>query len=605
MKNRFGIALGAVWILISGSVLAQEQTPMMSLSEVRAGMEGHWRTVVSGTDIREYPLEVIGVAENFVGPGRSLIICQAIDAENILSGPVAGMSGSPVFIDGKLVGAYAYGFTWSKEQAIIGVTPIADMLELFERFSEEDERGSRGSRFPDRAELEQEENGALVPGLAEVLPSEAGGYVGMPPRDILRSYLQPLPTALNISGISPGVLAQFEGQFRALGMEPALVPMGRTSREIDTDLQPGSAVAGVLLDGDFNMAGTGTVTYRDGDRILAFGHPFFGMGSTELPMAAAEVMTVIRSVQSSFKLSNTGPIIGSIYQDRLSAIAGRIGREAPVIRFTLNVENETGFHRTYKGNLFEHPQMSPLISAMALAESLTQTMEASSQQTFFLRSTWDIEGYEPIVQEDVSTGPNSPLQVATQHLGLYNKIANNFFAAPKVRSVTYDISFRNEWLISQIESAFVDRRRVKGGETVTVDVVLRTYHGERRVEKIEVPIPAHLRSEKLVLFLGDAASARIYDPDYRAQATSLGQVLEAAGRHRGRQALYVKLLRHSSGLTVEGQGLPNLLPSVAASLSSPQSQIRTAGIPYSLLWETEIPVNGELQGRKTFQIEIE
>ncbi len=601
MKNRFGRVLVAVGIFLSGGLLAEEQTPLMPLAEVRAGMEGYWRTVVSGTEIRDYPLEVLGVAENFVGPGRSLIICQAIDAENILSGPVAGMSGSPVFIDGKLIGAYAYGFTWAKEQAIIGVTPIADMLELLDRFSDDDERVARGSRFPEPVGLTGDwEKSHSLTGAA----TGEGGAL-LPPRDVLQSYLQPLPTALNISGISPGVLSQFEDRFRALGMEPALVPMGRTAREIDTDLQPGSAVAGVLLDGDFNMAGTGTVTYRDGDRILAFGHPFFGMGATELPMAAAEVMTVIRSVRSSFKLSNTGPIIGSIYQDRLTAIAGQIGREAPTTRVTLNVENDNGFHRTYKGNLFKHPQLSPLISTMALAESLTQTMEASSEQTFFIRTTWDIEGYEPIVQEDVSTGPNSPMRLAIQHLNLYNNLSNNFFAAPTVNSITYDISFRDEWLISDLESAFIDRRRAKAGETVTVDVVLRNYRGERITERVQVPVPAHLRSENLVLFVGDAGSSRIYEPAHRAQPTSLEQVLEGARRHRSRQAIYVKLLRHSSGLTVEGRGLSNLLPSVAASLKSPQSQTPTADIAFSTLWEAEIPVAGEFRGRKTFHLEIE
>lgn len=591
MRNLFYMAL-VVWGLCAGVLRAGEETPLMPLEEVRPGMEGHWRTVVSGTEIREYPLKVIGVAENFVGPGRSLIICEAVDAENILSGPVAGMSGSPVYVGDKLIGAYAYGFTWSKEQAIIGVTPIADMLELFERFDENEERVARGSRFPERADASVGEQGTV-------------SGERMPPKALLHAYLRPLPTALNISGISPGVLAEFEDEFRSLGMEPTLVPMGKTDRTIDTELQPGSAVAGVLLNGDFNVAGTGTVTYREGDRILAFGHPFFGMGATDLPMAAAEVMTVIRSVQSSFKLSNTGPVIGSIYQDRLSAIAARIGREAPVIRFTLNIENDNGFERTYRGDLFEHPRLSPLISAMALTESLTQTMEASREQTFFLRSTWEIEGYEPIVQEDVSTGPNSPVRLAMQHLGLYNKLANNFFAAPRVTAVTYDISFRNEWLISELEAAFVDRRSVRAGETVTLDLILRNYRGERTTERVEIPLPADLPAGTVSLVIGDAAVAKRYEADAHARPNSLDQVLEEARRHRGRQAIYVKLVRHAAGLSVEGQGMPNLLPSVAAAFASPQSQIPATALEYATLWEKEIPVAGEFRGQKTFQLEIE
>lgn len=595
MKNGVNIKWGTALALLGAAVLAsaEEEMPLMPLSEVQPGMQGVWRTVVTGTEIQEYPLEVIGVAENFVGPGRSLIICHAIDDENILSGPVSGMSGSPVFIDGKLVGAYAYGFTWAKEQAVIGVTPIQDMLELFERYDDGGESPRPGRGYPT---VESPRDGSSDVSLrGDRLPA----------RHLLENYLQPLPTALNISGISPGVLSHFEEEFRQLGLEPALAPMGRTTREIETDLQPGSAVAGVLLDGDFNIAGTGTVTYRDGDRVLAFGHPMFGMGESEIPMAAAEVMTVIRSVRSSFKLSNTGPVIGTIYQDRLTAIAGKIGRAAPVTRVVVNVDDGNGFQRSYQGNLFRHPQLSPLISTMALAESLTQTMEASREQTFFIRSRWDIEGFEPLIQEDVSTGPNSPVRLAVQHMGLFNNLANNPFASPTVNSITYDISFRDEWLITQLDAAFADRGRVRPGETIMVDLVLRDYRGDRTVRQVEIPIPAYLGSEEVTIFVGDAGSARRYDPDHGVRPTSLEQLVENARRHRSRQSVYVQVLRHAPGLSLEGQGMPNVLPSVAAVVRSPHGQFPSTEIAHSTIWETEIPVEGEFQGQKTFRLQIE
>lgn len=591
MKNLFGMAWTACFLFLASPLLAGPDTPMMPLAEVRVGMEGHWRTVVQGTELQEYPLKVIGVAENFAGPGRSVIICEASDAENLLSGPVSGMSGSPVFIDGKLVGAYAYGFMWAKEQAIIGVTPIADMLEVFDRF-EEGETQPRGGIFEEPVAEAGRDQPVAEPGR-------------MPAKELLQSHLRPLPMALGISGISPAVLAEFEGRFRALGLEPTLVPMGQTSREIDTDLQPGSAVAGVLLDGDFSIAGTGTVTYRDGDRILAFGHPFLGMGATNLPMAAAEVITVVRAVPGAFKLSNTGPVVGSIYQDRLSAIAGRIGREAPVTRLTVNIRDDNGFARTYAGNLFKHPQLSPLISSMALAESLTQTMETSMEQTFFLRSEWEFEGFDPIVVEDVSSGPSSALRLSSQHLALYNRLMNNSFAVPEVEAITYDISFRNEWLILQLESAFLDQPRPPVGGTANLDLVLRGYRGDKTVHQVEVPIPAGLSGESLTLLVGDASAAQQFDPLRALRPDSLGQLLDQARRHVGRQEVHVKLLRRSAGINVEGQSLPNLLPSVAASFRSPQGQAPISDIAYSTVWETSIPVDAEFQGRKFFQLEIE
>lgn len=593
MKKLLGLAFAAACLFGAGSLLAEEKTPLLPLQDVRVGMQGYWRTVVRGTEVAEFPLEVIGVAKNFVGPGRSVIICQAVDAENLLSGPVSGMSGSPVYIDGKLLGAYAYGFMWAKEQAIIGVTPIADMLEVFERFGEEEMRPG-GGRFIEPIAQTEEAAGPM-----------AGDSGRMPSAELLRSHLQPLPMAVGISGISPAVLAQFEDQFRELGLEPTLVPMGQTDREIDTELRPGSAVAGVMLDGDFSIAGTGTVTYRDGDRILAFGHPFLGMGATNMPMAVAEVMTVVRAVPGAFKLSSTGPVVGAIYQDRLSAIAGRIGAEAPVTRLTVTVRDDYGFARIYRGNLFKHPQLSPTISTMALLQTLTQTMEASLEQTFFLRSEWDIEGFEPIVVEDVASGPNSPRRLGSQHLAFYNRLMNNPFEIPNVNAVTYDIAFRNEWLISQLESAFIDRRRVRGGDTVTVDLVSRGYRGETTRHQVEVPIPSGLAADGLTLFIGDAAGAAQFDPLRTVRPASLGQVVDEVRRHQGRHAIYVKLLRRVSGLTIEGQSLPNLLPSVAASLRSPQGQVSMGGISFATVWETRIPVDAEFQGRQTFQLELE
>lgn len=597
MKKIFRIALTAL-CLLTASTRAQAEFPQetMPLNEIRPGMEGHWRTVVSGTEIEEFPLKVLGVIDDFIGPGRSLIICEASDETNILSGPVSGMSGSPVFIDGKLVGAYAYGFPWAKEQAIIGVTPIADMLEIFDRFDENESSITRASRYPANPETSVET--VLFENLSTDLKTD------LPSASFLRSHLQPLPTTLNISGISPQTLHLFANEFRALGVEPMLVPMGKTATEIDTDLQPGSAVAGVLLDGDFNFAGTGTVTYRDGDRLLAFGHPFFGFGTTDIPMAPAEIITVIRSVQSSFKLSSTGPVIGSIYQDRLSAIAGKIGRKSPVVQIKLNIEDHDGFSASYSGNLFQHPQFSPLISAMALNESLTRTMEASDRQTFFIKSTWEIEGHEPIVYEDVATGPDSPMHLTMQHLSLYRNLADNFFGTPTIKSITYDISFRNEWLISELESAFINRREAKRGESVTVDLILRNFQGEQSREQLKVPIPADLVTENAILFIGDAASSRAYDPNYRVKPTSLEQVLEQARQHVAKQSIYVKLLRPASGLRVAGVGMPDLLPSVAAAIESPQSKENFSSLHYATIWETELSVPNEFRGYKTFQLKI-
>ena len=260
--------------------------PILPLSEIKAGMRGEWHTVVSGTRIDSFPMEVVGIVENFIGPQRPVIICKALDATNILTGPVAGMSGSPVFIDGKLIGAYAYGFLWPKEQSLFGVTPIEDMLEVESNYPPVFKHA--GTNGLTRAEAGADPQWLATPASAASLP----------PLATLQSAMKPLPTPLFVSGVSERTLRKFAPQLAGLGLEVMQAPSGRASHNIDNDLKPGTPVAGVLMSGDFHFAGTGTVTWRKGNRILAFGHPFLQSGPAEMPMASAEILTVVQSVRA-------------------------------------------------------------------------------------------------------------------------------------------------------------------------------------------------------------------------------------------------------------------------------------------------------------------
>ncbi len=560
------------------------------LDQVQPGMAGEWRTVVSGTEIRTFPLEVIGVAWDFIAPGRSLILCKAVDEENLLSGPVAGMSGSPVYLDGKLAGAYAYGFTWPKAQAIIGVTPIADMLELYALPTSSGGKSAREAGAPRSGRPPAPRAGASWRDLST---------------GALASHLQPLPTPLGVSGFSPRVLADFADHFKELGLEPVSQPMGRAGTELDVELRPGSAVAGVLLDGDFSIAGTGTVTHRDGDRLLAFGHPFFGMGPGEIPMAAAEILTVVRALPGSFKLSNTGPVIGTIYEDRLSAIAGEIGREPPVTRLSFQVTDASGGRHTYEGNLFRHPRISPLISGMALSQVLNNTMEAVAEQTFYLESHWEVEGHEPIVRRDAASGAGAGMILALQHMGLHQRLINNPFEAVEIASVTYEIRLRDEWAMTRLESVRADRLTVKAGQEIGLTVTTVDYRGARETRRVRVPVPERAKPGEVMVVVGDAGSVRRFDVDTRATPADLEQLMNTLRKHRSRGAIYVKLVKPSPGLSVEGQSLPNLLPSAAALLQSPGTRELRGDIRETGVWETSLPVEGEFSGQQTLRIEIE
>ncbi len=575
---------------------------ILPLSEVKPGMIGEWRTVVSGTEVESFQLEVLGVSENFTGPQRAVIICQALDARSKLIGPVAGMSGSPVYIGGKLVGAYAYGFTWPKEQAIIGVTPIEQMLEILETYPLEASRPRRASSsrpsFNSSAIISVEEGtGSLMPVLsaANTVSSTGGGNSGELKR--MQSLLAPLPTPLMASGFSERALRAFRPQLEALGLNVMQAPSGTAADGSKFSLEPGSPVAAVLMSGDFNMAATGTVTYRDGDTLLAFGHPFFQLGPTRYPMAGAEIITVIQSVNQSFKLSNTGPLLGSIYQDRLTAIAGKIGELPHLIKMSISTRGANGVVRRYSGDLFEHRSLSPIFASISLLESLYQTMESSEEQTFYLDGRVELEGYDPIVFRDVATGPEGAHSVANSFWENYLKLVNNPYEMPVVTKIDFNIDISDEWLLSSLKAVQVVNKRVKPGGTVDLTLSIYNYLDKPTRHNVSVPIPPGLQSgEALTILVADAAGAELAETSGRGFVTSVDDIVREWNRRRSRQSIYIKLLKKAPGLILDGENLPDLPPSVQALFTSPGNNTARQPLDETTLWETQIEIPGEFRG---------
>jgi len=569
--------------------------PIMPLSAIKPGMTGDWRTVVSGTRIDSFPMQVVGIAQNFIGPQRPVIICKALDATNRLTGPVAGMSGSPVFINGKLIGAYAYGFLWPKDQALIGVTPIESMLEVETNYP------PTAARFAGAGKngVAQVETGADPQWLA----APASGTPDLPPLATLQSVMQPLPTPLIVSGISERVLRQFSSRLAALGLDAMQAPSGYTSN-VDNDLEPGSPLAGVLMSGDFDFAGTGTVTWRHGNRILAFGHPFLQSGPSEMPMASAQILTVVQSVQRSFKLSNTGPIIGTIYQDRLTAIAGEIGRKPDTTHFEVQVDAPGDKPRRFQGELFQNQMYSPIISAISLEEALYDTMDSEEQQTIYMDTTLEIPGHRPLKLTDVASGEDAGYFLVIRELEMYESLLDNPCQFPNVKSLTFHVRLADGWKSARLDSLNLDRDEAKPGTTLHAVIGLRHYRGGSSAIPVSVPIPADLRASEVQLFVGDADAARRMDEPPPLPPQTLDQVLDRLRLLRSHQNVCVKLLETAPGVAVEGKNLPDLPPSVIAQFESPNASLQTGTLHRITLWETNFPVAGMFSGQMTLPVRI-
>jgi hypothetical protein len=583
-------ALAFVSLLIP-TARADDATPTMPLADIQPGMTGEWHTVVSGTRIDSFPMRVVGIADDFIGPQRPVIICEGLDAANVKTGPVAGMSGSPVFINGKLIGAYAYGFLFPHDQDLFGVTPIDQMMEV--------------EKYPPAAnpwggnETAQASNG----GEPQWLVAPTAG-VNLPSPSVLQSAMKPLPTPLFVSGVSEQVLKKFEPQLERLGVQVMQAPSGSSGTLTNTDLVPGAAVSGVLMSGDFQFAGTGTVTWRDGNRILAFGHPFMQSGPTEMPMASAEILTVVSSWMESFKLLNVGSVVGTIYQDRLTAIAGEIGRKARTTHVEIHVSAPDGTERMFQGEMFQDRDFSPILTAIALLESFYATMESEQKHTIYLDTDLEIDGHAPVKLSDVGTDENGGFDLAMHQMELYGQLLSNPCEFPQVKSLVFHARLVNANQWSRLDSLNIDRDEVKPGAMLHAVIGLRNYRSEPSFIPVLVPIPGDVRANKLELFVGDADAASDRDelPDVPPQ--TLDQVLARLRLTRSHQNICVKLLESAPGISVEGQNLPDLPPSVLAQFDSPNASLHKATLSHITIWETNFPAAGTFSGQITLPVSI-
>jgi hypothetical protein len=557
------------------AVTADEIFP---LSEVRTGQSGVWRTVVMGNEIREFELRILGVVDNFAGPKHPVILAEALDAENILSGPVAGMSGSPVYIDERIVGAYAYGYVWPKEQAVIGITPIEQMLEIFTL-----PESPRGSRPAAALTMAQASSGAESPGS---------------PR------LQAVPSPLMFGGFSERTVAVFRDRLEALGFVASSSPIGG-AEGISLDLRPGAPIAGVLMRGDFSAAATGTITWTDGQRLLAFGHPFLQAGAVELPLAGADIITVVRNLRSSFKLANIGPPEGRLFQDRLTGIAGERGEVPPMTSLGLSLQPVPGETVEFSAEIWPHPQFLPLLTAMAVLEATGQTLYREDEQTLRLEGTLTLADGTVLPLSSRAAGPSAGQQLAVELFLRLGNLVNNPYEPLKVGAVKIAVAAEAGVHAAVLRQVELGDARPRPGRSFPLTLRILNYRGVSENLTLEVPLAAgFLPGQKLQLLVTDAAGANRFVNASRRSSNKLTDVLAEWREVRSEGFIYVFLLDDEAVPEVEGQSLPGLPPSIRATLSSSATDFVVAPGARRVHWEGRLPVAGVFSGQDTVTLTL-
>lgn len=602
--------------LVAPAALAGTVPEILPLDQVQPGMKGVGRTVFEGTKIEEFQVEIIGVLEN-VGPKQSIILARLTGGPLAETGVIAGMSGSPVLIDGKLVGAVAYGFPFSKE-TIAGITPIGEMLELTRTDAPPAPRPasarlhmSWGSAGGPLAPLDQATLlSALKRTRASVPTSAAHG--DLLPGSLANQSLTPLALPLTFSGFDPQAFAWAREIFGDLGFAPVMAGggKGRTPATPMPAFEPGGAIGISLVEGDLDLSATGTITHIDQDRVYAFGHPFYNLGPTQFPMRKAYVYSVFPSIYQSWKISVPAEdAVGTMDQDRTTAIAGRLGRAPRMIPVEVELKTSRGQERRFSFRMVDDELFSPVLAFVSLASVLQGNERAFGTSTIRVDGRITLSGGREVRVDDLFAEEQPAQQAAALVAAPLAYLMSNDFERVTVDGLRVTVSSLETIQTASLQRAWIERTGpVRAGSVVPLRVLLRTYRGETRSETIPVSIPASAPPGPYsVLVTNGPALAAIEQREMRQPFVpkDLDQLVRAINGLRRNNHLYARLLRAEEGAIVGGEYLQSLPPSVLSVLGGSSEHGAVVPIRTASVWEFDLPTDYAVSGTRVLSLNVE
>ena len=616
--NRFALISSAILILALANFAGAQKTvtapklngpELFPLEDLRPGMKGVARTVFSGSDTQEFGVEILGVLPGFPGPRQSAIIAKLSGPNIDRTGVFAGMSGSPVYIDGKIVGAVAFSFPFSKEP-IAGITPIKQMIDLFNKGSEENPRPKepRPVSFAQLASADWKPNlpKPAVSGAPLVAPVSAGS----PLLPLLGQQMVPIATPLVFSGITQESLSMFAPQLMANGLLPVsgvggAAPITPLAEVNANTFPPGSSISVQLVRGDYSLAAAGTVTLRDGERIYAFGHPFLSLGASDMPMTEASVVTVIPNANNSFKLAVPGRMVGSISQDRASGIFGLLGKAPKMIPVKVSLHTSRDRTETYSYEVATDSFLTPLLLNITLFNTITSSERALGDSTITVQGEIRVKGQEPIKVDRRFSASNSPIMAAGSIAAPVSALLTSGFDDVTLDGITLDISSSETKYAGTLERITLDRTEVQRGEKVEVQAFVRTESGKQFVQRIPLEIPNDAALGQLLVFVGDGNALQEGSAAKAFVPQDLSQLVRAINTVKKSDRLYVKLFRITPGAVIGTSELPNLPPSVVATLNSDRTSGGYTPTVLSPVFEMELPpAEFVISGQQLIAIDI-
>ncbi len=586
-------------------------TERMPIDEVRPGMTGVGVTVFDGTNRAEFKVTVLGVLRNSMGPRRDLIVARLEGGPLAETGVIQGMSGSPVYINDRLVGAVSYSLGSFPKEPIAGITPIDEMIEVTSGSSERAVRPQASLELPVTQEtltrIVREAFAATRPFADR--PGDVDA-VGLPAREAgqMGTMLRPIATPLIVNGFEPAVAELLAGAFSRAGFAATVGGTVAETQDQDQPLQPGDPLGVGLIQGDLSMAGTGTVTMVDGDRVYAFGHPFYNVGPARFPMMRAYVHALLPSLAISSKIAAVSNVIGTIEQDRATAVYGRLGAGPAMIplRITLESSGRQKMDR-FAFEVVEDPLLTPLLAYAGMLNTFFSHARELGATTYIVKGTARIKDHTDIAFEDIFTGSQAPLTAATAVAGPLTSLLSNDFERVAIEDVDLSITSIEEPRTATLERIWIEEPRPRAGRSVPLKIVARTYRGAEIVETVMVDIPPHAIGRLQILVSDGAQLGQRDRQELRLQreARSIEQMIEALNTAKKNNRLYIRLLGTQAGAVVKGETLSSLPPSVLAVLEGDRSGGSFVPLTTATIGEWEIRTDRFVSGSRLLTINVE
>ena len=599
---------------------------IMPLSDVKPGMVGQALTVFQGTKPEPFKVRVVSVMHNFL-PKQDVILIRAEDPRVEFSGIVAGMSGSPVYIDGKLVGAVSYAWSFAKEP-LGGVTPIESMLaerrrprrvgrEYFAEGGPDNGQGQAKPGGPSVAQAGGQEslripaamssNGALAPSHTGFgSPDALSRGLGLPPIGPAPANGEPrllrASVPLTVSGFSPRTVGELAEEMRPTGLVPLQAGGGgHRGPPAAGHVEPGSAIGVELVRGDMSTVATGTVTYVNGSDVLAFGHPLFGIGEVYLPMVDAEIHAFLPSLSQSFKMSSPLNEVGTLVQDRPACIVGDLDARTTMLPIDVRVTGPGVEPRLFHAEVARNRRLTPMLASTVVSNAIADAEPDVTDMIVTVTSKVGVKGYAPLELRDQIFSPegvSSHALASSRGLRAMDSLLVNPFEPVTLDRLDVDVRVEYRRDVAEIVGVALPTQDVHAGDTVDLRVTLRPYAGSEYVETVPVIIPRTVAGQTLKIEVASGASVR---PDV-PQAETLPVYIDNMRKSYSATSLVVTLQTQDDGASLRGR-LISGLPDSALDTLRPGNQTNRAGA-YHIADRTLFPARQLVSGKEELSVAV-